>query len=235
MNNTKFTLIELLVVVAIIGILVSILMPSLHRAREKAKLAVCISNNKQIMTAYNSYALENDDYAVAHRWYNSHSGTQGWKDWCDDTVEERELNPYLEGGYKVSHCPGDKGDPLYNWNDKEADAMGSSFVVGWSGGTFSMFHKSTNVGYVGDISVVGFEYPARKSGMHSVILRHGRDWDDPSGQSKWHSDKHPTFTLPFIDGHVVAFNMWWKKRVDYDPGNSFRNNIDRLVDEIGFY
>ena len=46
----SFTLIELLIVVAIIGILVSILMPSLANAREKAKLVVCLSNTKQIGT-----------------------------------------------------------------------------------------------------------------------------------------------------------------------------------------
>ena len=47
-KKANFTLMELLIVVAIIGILVSILLPSLSKAREVAKLTVCMSNQSQI-------------------------------------------------------------------------------------------------------------------------------------------------------------------------------------------
>ena len=53
--RNKFTLIELLVVVAIIGILASLLMPSLGKAREKAISAVCLSTQRQINIAAVSY------------------------------------------------------------------------------------------------------------------------------------------------------------------------------------
>lgn len=46
--NKKFTLIELLIVVAIIGILLTLLLPSLGKAREKTKRAVCMSNLAQM-------------------------------------------------------------------------------------------------------------------------------------------------------------------------------------------
>ena len=43
-----FTLIELLVVIAIIAILAAILFPSFATAREKARQASCMSNEKQL-------------------------------------------------------------------------------------------------------------------------------------------------------------------------------------------
>ena len=58
----KFTLIELLVVVAIIAILVSMLIPSLAKARNSARQAVCTSNLKQTSLRLAIYADDNEDF-----------------------------------------------------------------------------------------------------------------------------------------------------------------------------
>ena len=58
----SFTLIELLIVVAIIGILASLLLPSLSRARAEAQSAVCKSNLKQIGIGVFLYTDDSNDF-----------------------------------------------------------------------------------------------------------------------------------------------------------------------------
>src|SRR5437763_15790418 len=72
-----FTLIEMLVVISIIAILASILFPVFAQAREKARAAACLSNQKQIAMAFAMYSQDFDEVyppavdAVSGPWWEA--------------------------------------------------------------------------------------------------------------------------------------------------------------------
>jgi prepilin-type N-terminal cleavage/methylation domain-containing protein/prepilin-type processing-associated H-X9-DG protein len=81
-----FTLIELLVVIAIIAILAAILFPVFAQAREKARSASCLSNQKQIALAFSMYSQDYDET------YPQAIDTVSGNWW------EQAVSPYIKSG-----------------------------------------------------------------------------------------------------------------------------------------
>lgn len=142
-RKNGFTLIELLVVIAIIAILASILFPVFAKARESARASSCLSNMKQIGTAFQMYLTDNDQLFPccwreaatnigdgAGEVYNGHSmpGGSAWLDYAKTCSIRAQLDPYVKSG-GIFHCPSDSGS-----------AWGTSKTAWVDGQRFTSYH-----------------------------------------------------------------------------------------------
>ncbi len=134
MRSKGFTLIELLVVIAIIAILAAILFPVFAKAREKARQTSCLSNVRQMMTGYLSYAQDYDECLPATpTWCNGGVTSPGSPPGYWDNQAARKavfvlIQPYMKN-WQLFNCPsavslGDRGSGC-------ACGVGTHIDQGW--------------------------------------------------------------------------------------------------------
>ncbi|MFC1604648.1 type II secretion system protein [Planctomycetota bacterium] len=236
--NRGFTLIELLVVIAVISVLLAILIPALHKARQLSQRSSCQARLKHLSLAWNMYLNENDGAFYqgvnANLNYGGWPGLIGW--W------PRPLNPYAglrgteeitEDAAKAFCCPGDQGGvpPAYTIQYKVHLYLGTSyqtniFLIGQDAcGTFSEKTKELDAeisSRLSNLTINDVYNPSRLLllGDYGWINQWDPGSDPPhewKERAEWHG-REDCFNLVFLDGHCGLIKI--KKGIYVDDAYS---------------
>jgi len=225
-----FTLIELLVVIAIIGILASLLLPALARAKESGKKTSCLSNVRQIGLAYQGFLADNSDRFPAN--VTERTAPAGTPDTADARAPysyRMILIPYITTGTNVFKCPnGTEWAPPqpgawyntdYGNNHNEANLPGASQQA-W-------YQSHPDFGFNETVAASGLPRPTEflllgDAGRSDNTASRGGMYPQPwafdvSSQSRM-LGRHPkgTANITYADGHAGASNTnrTWRSEQD---------------------
>jgi len=220
-GRRAFTLVELLVVIGIIALLISILLPSLAKAREQGTRTKCLSNLRSLQFAFTMYCNENKQFVPATNWgANATTNGKCYAGWLyptggpagpdrfgfsgpvrENLLEDGAFWPYLKTR-EVYRCPGHTRDVIIGQTDTITSYLMNGAINGYG-------RDKT--------------YPVTKFKSDDVCMweadeRAGSAFNDGSSRPdesflpapvtdpNAYTSRHGRYsTIAFIDGHAEAF------------------------------
>jgi prepilin-type N-terminal cleavage/methylation domain-containing protein/prepilin-type processing-associated H-X9-DG protein len=250
-----FTLVELLVVIAIIALLLSILMPSLGKARKSVQSIVCRSNLKQLSMGMLLYSQNNNGKAPAFKieagnyWFFSIAPYLDSKQYVKDPAKA------LKSGMATMYCPTSKrlpkntppayGTATSDWrtlpgSGKQAACAEGSFGLNlWLTPEFTDFAAlfptekcwtnysmvSGNVPIFGDSNWVG-GWPAGDNYAPRDLSTGYIDADPGQQMGRWCIARHgKAVNMSFIDGHCETVRLFKLWDLKWYPSYKHTYNV----------
>jgi prepilin-type N-terminal cleavage/methylation domain-containing protein len=212
-HRVGFTLIELLVVIAIIAILAAILFPVFSQAREKARQAQCMSNQRNISMAMAQYTNDYDERVTPFEMWAGFVGCKGvryaggdvfttwdvYSETCDPTQRwAHRLQPYMRNVQIFSDQSGGTASPNINDGCRGGcrtifDSVFGRLAIAWGWTWHPMWHGTL------------FSY-----GYNQLVAAHAANAGNIA------KIQRPANVLLFADSshkdavpEQVVFGQWW--------------------------
>lgn len=220
-KRTGFTLIELLVVISIIALLISILLPSLSKARKAARRIQCASNQRQLALAFSMYLHVANGFFNPSPviWPSSNTTSKIWGK--TGLASSGHLIGYLNNSVSVYFCPDDYWSPTWGVAatnranlKKRSPLYGAS--CDYAMGIIPIMNASYNIASEAGMATARYQvgiWSTNPALLADVFMQYpvGNVWQSAHQQSG--------FNVAYLDGHVS-----WHSSDPLRDGGFFNSN-----------
>ncbi len=203
--HRAFTLIELLVVIAIIGILASMLLPALGRAKGKTHSSKCQNNLGQQAKGLTYWAGDNDDALLHNRDMSStnpfHAGI--WDAYIYNILT------YVGNNKEVFKCP----SSLVHWENDPHWPAPSGHKWGETSYYYNVLTRGPNLQSIGNVDLpptsrrmADVNQASRTVMIGDATMHRGWSWHDGNDWSRHNRSKQ---NCAFVDGSVRQIEVYY--------------------------